>query len=236
MISATAKIGTDVKLYPNVFIGSNVSVGDNTILFPGVVILNGSVIGKDCIIYPNVTIYSNTVMGDRVIVGSSSVIGSDGFGFIEKDGKRIKIPHVGRVTIGDDVEIGSNTSIDRGTVGETRIGNGTKVDNLVQIAHNCSVGDDCILCGMVGLSGTTVVGNRVIMAANSGTKGHMSIGDDCIVTGRTSVTKDLEKGSQVKGYPARPLAEELKIQTLVGKLPELYKLLKKIEKRMNKEQ
>ena len=138
---------------------------------------------------------------------------------------------VGGVIIEDDVEIGSNTSIDRGTVGNTVIKKGSKIDNLVQIAHNCIVGENNILCGMVGLSGSTELGRNVMIGAGSGTKGHIKIGDNCIITARTSVSKDLKPGSEVKGmYPARPLAEELKIQTLVGKLPEIYERLKKLEK------
>ncbi|MFH1223298.1 MAG: UDP-3-O-(3-hydroxymyristoyl)glucosamine N-acyltransferase [Pseudomonadota bacterium] len=232
MISKKANISKDAVLYPNVFIGDNVEVGKRTVIFPGVVILNDSKVGDDVVLYPNVSIYQNTTMGNRVVVGSGTVIGSDGFGFVkDESGATLKVPHIGGVIIGDDVEIGSNTSIDRGTVGNTIIKKGTKIDNLVQIAHNCIVGENNILCGMVGLSGSTELGNNVIMAANSGTKGHIKIGDNSIVTARTSVSKDLKPGSEVKGiYPARPVAEELKVQTLVGRLPEIYERLKKLEK------
>jgi UDP-3-O-[3-hydroxymyristoyl] glucosamine N-acyltransferase len=225
-------IEASAVLYPNVFVGENVSVGARTIVYPGVVLLKAVSIGADCIIYPNVSIYSGSVIGNRVIIGASTVIGSDGFGFVkDDDGVLLKVPHIGGVVIEDEVEIGSNTSIDRGTVGNTVIKKASKVDNLVQIAHNCKLGENNILCGMVGLSGSTVLGDNVIMGAGSGTKGHIKIGDNCVITARTSVSKDLAPGSQVKGmYPARPLAEELKIQTLVGKLPELYERIKKLEK------
>lgn len=232
MISATSKVSKTALIYPNVFIGDNVIVGDRTVLYPGVVLLKDSIIGSDVIIYPNVSVYQNSKIGNSVIIGASSVIGSDGFGFIkDEDGTMLKIPHIGGVIIEDNVEIGSNTSVDRGTLGNTIIRKGAKIDNLVQVAHNCIVGENNILCGMVGLSGSTELGCNVIMGANSGTKGHIKIGDNCIVTARTSVSKDLKPGSEVKGmYPARPLAEELKIQTLVGKLPELYERIKKLEK------
>lgn len=232
IISEFSDISKTASIYPNVFIGDNVVVGDRTVLYPGVVVLRDSVIGNDVIIYPNVSIYQNSRIGNSVIIGASSVIGSDGFGFVkDEDGTMLKIPHIGGVIIEDNVEIGSNTSVDRGTLGNTIIRKGTKIDNLVQVAHNCIVGENNILCGMVGLSGSTELGCNVIMGANSGTKGHIKIGDNCIVTARTSVSKDLKPGSEVKGmYPARPLAEELKIQTLVGKLPELYERIKKLEK------
>lgn len=232
MISDRAEISKDAVIYPNVFVDEGVTIGKRTVLFPGVVVLKGAKLGDDVVVYPNVSIYHNTSIGNRVIIGGGTVIGSDGFGFIKDEkGKMIKVPHIGGVIIGDDVEIGSNTSIDRGTIGNTIIKKGTKIDNLVQVAHNCIVGENNILCGMVGLSGSTELGDNVIMGANSGTKGHIKIGDNCIVTARTSVSKDLKPGSEVKGmYPARPIAEELKVQTLVGKLPELYERLKKLEK------
>lgn len=236
MIADSAKVAKDAVVYPNVFIGENVKIGPRTVVYPGVVILKDSRIGSDGIIYPNVSIYQNTKIGDRVVIGSGSVVGSDGFGYVKDDnGSMIKVPHFGGVLIEDDVEIGSNTSIDRGTFGDTHIKKGTKIDNLVQVAHNCIVGENNVLCGNVGLSGSTELGNNVVMAARSGTKGHIKIGDNSIVTALTNVSKDLKPGSQVKGvYPARPIEEELKIQTLVGKLPELYERLKKLEKENKK--
>ncbi|MBN1114127.1 MAG: UDP-3-O-(3-hydroxymyristoyl)glucosamine N-acyltransferase [Oligoflexia bacterium] len=233
MISEEADVASDAVIYPGVFIGRGVGIGSNTIIFPGTVIMGDSRIGSNSLIYPNVTIYPKSFIGNKVIIGSGSVIGSDGFGFVEYGGELLKVPHLGSTVIEDDVEIGSNTSIDRGTLGSTVIGRGTKIDNLVQVAHNCRTGSGCILCGMVGLSGTTTLGDKVIMAANSGTKGHLTINSNCVVTARTSVTKDLPAGSEVKGYPARPLAEELKIQTLIGKLPELYRRIKKLEKEID---
>ncbi len=236
MISDSAAISKDAVVYPNVFIGENVKIGPRAVIYPGVVILRDSSIGSDGIIYPNVSIYPNTKIGDRVIIGSGSVVGSDGFGYIKgDDGNMIKVPHLGGVRIEDDVEIGSNTSIDRGTLGDTHIKKGSKIDNLVQVAHNCVIGENNVLCGNVGLSGSTELGNNVIMAARSGTKGHIKIGDNCVVTALTNVSKDLKPGSEVKGvYPARPIEEELKIQTLVGKLPELYERIKKLEKESKK--
>lgn len=236
MIADSAVIAKDAVVYPNVFIGENVKIGARTVVYPGVVILSHVSVGSDSIIYPNVSIYQNSKIGDYVIIGSGSVVGSDGFGYVkEDDGSMIKVPHLGGVIIENNVEIGSNTSIDRGTLGYTHIKKGTKIDNLVQVAHNCIVGENNILCGNVGLSGSTELGNNVIMAARSGTKGHIKIGDNCVVTALTNVSKDLQPGSQVKGvYPARPLEEELKIQTLVGKLPDIYERLKKLEKENRK--
>lgn len=223
-------IAKNVTIYPNVYLGDNVSIEEGTTVYPGSVILDNVKIGKNSSILPNSVIFHDVSIGDNVIIGASSVIGGDGFGFVESDGEKVKVPHLGSVIIEDNVEIGSNTSIDRGTLLNTIISKGTKIDNLVQVAHNCEIGENGILCGMVGLSGSTKLGKNVIMAANSGTKGHMKIGDGCIVTARTSVSKDLEAGKTVKGYPARDLNKELKIQTLLGKLPEIYKKLIELEK------
>jgi len=219
-------------IYPGAYVSDNAKIGKRTVVCPGVAIMGNATVGDDVVLYPNVSVYNNSTIGDRVIIGAGSVVGSDGFGFVkDADGTLLKVPHLGGVIIEDDVEIGSNTSVDRGTLGNTIIKKGTKIDNLVQIAHNCIVGENNIICGLTGLSGSTELGNNVIMGAGSGTKGHIKIGDNCIVTARTSVSKDLKPGSEVKGmYPARPLAEELKIQTLVGKLPELYNRIKKLEK------
>ena len=231
------KIVPDTELRPyltqtGTSISDKAKIGKRTVICPGVVIMGDVTIGDDVVLYPNVSVYNNTKIGNRVIIGAGSVIGSDGFGFVKDlDGTLLKVPHLGGVIIEDDVEIGSNTSVDRGTLSNTIIKKGSKIDNLVQVAHNCIVGENNILCGMTGLSGSTELGNNVIMGANSGTKGHIKIGDNCIVTARTSVSKDLKPGSEVKGmYPARPIAEELKIQTLVGRLPELYDRIKKLEK------
>lgn len=228
-----ASISNTVKIFPNSFIDKDVIIDEGTIVFPGAVVLRGSVIGKNCKIFPNVSILHNTVLGNNVIIGAGSVLGYDGFGYIDDTNQKKKIPHIGRVFIEDDVEIGANTCIDRGTISDTIIKHGTKVDNLVHIAHNCIIGSNTIICGMTGLCGNTTIGDNVIMAAKSGTKGHLSIGDSCVVAARTSVTKDLKKGSFVKGYPARPINEELKIQTLIGKLPEIYDRLKELERRQN---
>jgi UDP-3-O-[3-hydroxymyristoyl] glucosamine N-acyltransferase len=233
MISKTADINSSAVIYPGAFIGKNVKIGKNSQVYPGAVVLNNVSIGDDCILFPNVVVYHDVKIGNSVIIGAGSVIGQDGFGYVDYEGKKLKVPHVGSVLIGNEVEIGANTTIDRGTISDTVIGDGTKIDNLVQIAHNCKTGSNCILCAFTGLSGSTSLGSNVIMAGNTGTKGHLHIGDNCLVAARASITKDVPANSQVKGYPARPIAEELKIQTLIGKLPEIYLRLKKIEKEIS---
>ncbi|MDD3662945.1 MAG: UDP-3-O-(3-hydroxymyristoyl)glucosamine N-acyltransferase [Candidatus Pacebacteria bacterium] len=213
----------------NTLISPNAKIGKNTKIYPGVVVMDGVDIGDNCIINPNVVIYKNVKIGSNVIISAGAIIGSDGFGYVKDGDVYVKVPHLGSVIIEDNVEIGANSCIDRGTILDTIIKKCTKIDNLVQIGHNCIIGENNILCGMVGLSGSTTLGKNVTMAANSGTKGHIEIGDNVIVTARTSVSKNLPNDVTVKGYPARPLNEELKIQTLVGKLPEIYKRLKKLE-------
>jgi len=228
-----SEISSTAKIFPNVFIDIDVKIGSNTIIFPGTSVLRGSRIGNNTTIYPNASILHSCIIGNNCQIASGTVIGYDGFGYLDVDGIKKKIPHIGRVIIGDNVEIGANTCIDRGTISDTIISDNSKIDNLVHIAHNCIIGTNCIICGMTGLCGNTELGNNVIMAAKSGTKGHLKIEDDCIIAARTSVTKNLKKGSLVKGYPARALNEELKIQTLLGKLPDLYNRLKELERRLN---
>ena len=224
------KINNTTIIHENVSLGKGISIGADSIIYPNVTIMDNVIIGANTIIYPNVTIYNNVNIGNNVIIHAGTVIGADGFGFLLENSVPKKIPHLGTVIIEDNVEIGANTCVDRGTISNTVIGKNSKIDNLVQVAHNCKLGNNCVLSAMTGLSGSTELEDNVIMAANAGTKGHLKIGKDSFVTARTSITKDIPPKSTVKGYPARNLQEELKIQTLVGKLPEIYKRLIKLEK------
>src|SRR4030043_92643 len=177
-ISPTAKLGKDLTLYPFVYIGDRCSIADRVTLYPGVYVGEDSIIGEDSILYSHVSIYSGTVIGKRVTLHSGVVVGSDGFGYVREGKKNVKIPQVGRVEIGDDVEIGSNTTVDRATFGKTIIRRGVKIDNLVQGAHNVTIGEDSIIVAQVGIAGSTKIGSNVILAGQVGVADHIEIGDN----------------------------------------------------------
>ncbi len=213
-IRSGAEIGDGSKLVSGVFVGKNVTIGTNCILYPGVSIMDG------CRIANNVTIHSSTV------------IGSDGFGFAESDTGLKKIKQIGWVEIGDDVEIGSNCSIDRGALGPTLIGAGTKIDNLVQIAHNVEIGRHCIIVGQVGIAGSTKLGNGVILAGQVGIVGHIEIGDGVRVGAQSGVARPIPPGKNYFGSPARDISETARIEAALVRLPELLKRVRKIEKKL----
>jgi len=196
-------LGRECRISKNVSFGINVKISDNVTIMAGCYIGDNTVIGSDTVIYPNVSIYHHTNIGRECIVHSGAVIGADGYGYTAtRDGKHIKIYQNGNVVIGDSVEIGANSTIDRATFGSTLIGSGTKIDNLVQIAHNCQIGSDCLIVSQAGLAGSTIVGDGVIVGPQSGTAGHLSIGDRAIIAARTGVTKSLKGENIYGGFPA----------------------------------
>jgi UDP-3-O-[3-hydroxymyristoyl] glucosamine N-acyltransferase len=233
-ISPTARLGKDLTLYPFVYIGDRCAIGDRVTLYPGVYIGEDSSIGEDSILYPNVSIYSGTVIGKRVILHSGVVVGSDGFGYVKEGRKNVKIPQRGRVEIEDDVEIGSNTTVDRATLGKTIIRKGVKIDNLVQVAHNVTIGEDSIIVAQVGISGSTKIGSNVTLAGQVGVVGHIEIGDNVMVGAQAGVTHDLPANQGYVGSPALPHREFLRAITVFPKLPEMRKTLTEIEKRLKK--
>ena len=177
----------------------------------------------------NSTLRERCTLGDRVILQPGAVIGSDGFGYELKDGKHVKIDQVGIVEVHNDVEIGGNSTIDRARFGKTIIGEGTKIDNLVQIGHNCVIGKHCILVSNVGISGSTIIGDYVTFAGQSGAAGHVKIGDKAIIAGRAGVTTDLEGGQAYSGFPAVPMMEDRKARAMARRLPKLVERVKKLE-------
>ncbi|MDD3925778.1 MAG: UDP-3-O-(3-hydroxymyristoyl)glucosamine N-acyltransferase [bacterium] len=223
----------DVSIQANVYIGKNVTLGDKVVIYPGVHIGDNVKIGSYTIIYPNVTIYSQISIGKKVIIHAGAVIGSDGFGYVKSSNYHYKVPQIGTVIIEDYVEIGANVTIDRATTGATIIKDGTKIDNLVHIGHNVNVGEKSIVVAQVGISGSVKIGNRVILAGQVGVKDHTSIGADTIVGAHSGVISDLEEGSFVSGYPARPHHEQMRIQAYLRKLPEMAKALRKLQTRLD---
>ncbi len=225
-------LADSVAVMAQVYIGHDVTIGEGTILYPHSFVGNGSVIGKDCIIHPNVTIRERTVLGDRVIVQSGAVVGGDGFGYVTIDGEHLKVPQVGNVIIEDDVEIGSNTAIDRATTGSTIVRRGTKIDNLVHIAHNDVIGEHCFIVAQTGISGSVTVGHHVTLAGQTGTTGHINIGANSVFIGRAGITKDTPANYFGAGTPARPHSEWVREQVSLHKLPATMKKMRDMEKRL----
>jgi UDP-3-O-[3-hydroxymyristoyl] glucosamine N-acyltransferase len=218
VISSSAKLGQNVVLGHFAIIGDEVVIGNNVTIFQGVSVEAGSIIGDDCIIYPNVTIYDGTRIGHRCIIHSGVVIGSDGYGFALHEGKHHKIPQIGIVRIEDDVEIGAGTTIDRAALGETVIGEGTKIDNLVQIGHNVKVGKHCLLVSQVGIAGSTELGDYVAVAGQSGFSGHLKIGNRVQVAAKSAVLADVPDDTKVMGSPAVPFTEFARRHAALKKL------------------
>jgi UDP-3-O-[3-hydroxymyristoyl] glucosamine N-acyltransferase len=222
--------GPECEVGALAYVGKNVTVGKGTVIHPGAVIYDNVTIGEDTVIYANVVIREGCRIGNRVIIQAGSIIGADGFGYATVDGNHYKIPQVGIVVIEDEVEIGALTAIDRATSHETVVKRGAKIDNLVQIGHNCKIGESAILCGQVGLAGSTEVGRRVTLAGKVGVVGHNSIGDDTVVAGYSKVHGDVPAQSYLAGVPARPYPKEMRIQAALGHLPELMKEVRELRK------
>ena len=218
VVADSAKLGNNVSLGHFAVIGENVVIGNNVTIFQNVSIEAGSVIGDDCIIYPNVVIYDGTRIGHRCIIHSGVVIGSDGYGFATHGGKHHKIPQIGIVRIEDDVEIGAGTTIDRAALGETVVGEGTKIDNLVQIGHNVKVGKHCLLVSQVGIAGSTELGDHVAVAGQSGFSGHLKIGNRVQVAAKSAVLDDVPDDTKVMGSPAVPFTEFARRHAALKKL------------------
>lgn len=231
----TAVLGAGVRLGAGVWIGpyavleDDVAVGDGTRVGAHCVLGRGSVVGSDCRLHPHVVLYEETELGSRVIVHSGARLGSDGFGYTVVDGEHAKIPQVGRCVVEDDVEIGANTTVDRGSLGDTRIGRGVKLDNLVHVAHNVRVGARSLLAALVGIAGSTRIGEGVWFGGQSGAINQLEIGDGVQVTIQTGVTRDISEGETVTGFPARPHREYLRSQALVSRLPKLVARLEELE-------
>jgi UDP-3-O-[3-hydroxymyristoyl] glucosamine N-acyltransferase len=217
-IHPSAVIGTNVRIEAGVRIGACCVIGDDC------------TIGADAFIYPNVTLYSKVTLGERCIVHSGARLGTDGFGYTFVDGRHVKVPQVGGVVIGNDVEIGANTCVDRGSVGATEIGNHVKIDNLVHIGHNVRIGDYSIIVAQVGVSGSTTIGKGVTIAGQAGLQGHIRIGDGATIGGQAGVFGDVPAGATYSGYPARPHKESLRAQAALFKLPEILKRMRKLER------
>ncbi|MDM8536862.1 UDP-3-O-(3-hydroxymyristoyl)glucosamine N-acyltransferase [Desulfobacterales bacterium HSG17] len=225
--------GTDIYVGYGVFIGRNVTMGKRVCIHPNCYIGSNVTIGDDVWLMPNVTIMDGCILGDRVTVNSGSVIGSDGFGFAPDGESYCKIPQVGFVKIGDDVEIGAGNTIDRATIGITEIGNGVKTDNLVQIAHNVQIGENTVVVAQTGIAGSVRIGKNVAIGGQAGIAGHVEIGDHAKIAGQSGVSRSVRKGAIVSGTPAVPHGLWLRVQSVISGLPDLKKKIGLLEKKVN---
>ncbi len=234
VVSPTAKVGKNATLFPFSYVGDNVTLGDNVVLYPGVVIQDGCQIGNDCTLHGNVTLYRDTQVGNDVTLHAGVVIGADGFGYTpDEKGRHVKIMQTGRVVIEDHVEIGANTCIDRANFGETVIREGTKIDNQVQVAHNCEIGAHSIIVAQAGMAGSCRLGHHVILAGQVGLGDHVTLGDQVVIAAKAGVNRDIEEPGFYGGMPAISAISWKKYTMLLPKLPEMTQKLRELEKRLN---
>lgn len=232
VIDETAKVASDVSIGAHVVIGAHAELGSRVRIHPNVTVYANVKVGADSVIHSGVAIRENSVLGERVIVHNNSVIGSDGFGYAKDEQRHwLKIPQTGRVVIEDDVEIGAGTTIDRASVGESRIARGAKIDNLVQIGHSCTIGEDTLLCAQVGLAGSSHIGNRVILAGQAGVAGHNTIGDDVVLTAKSATSHDVPAGKMISGIPAFDNRDWLRSIAAFRRLGEMTRKIRELEKR-----
>ena len=232
IVSETATIGEGASIYPGACIGNNVVVGQRTIIYSGAVIYNNVIIGDDCIIHANAVVRDRCRIGNRCVLQPGAVIGSDGFGYAPDGSSYYPIPQIGIVVLDDDVEIGASSCIDRAAIEVTRIMRGTKLDNLVQIAHNCQIGEDCMIVSQVGISGSAKIGNHVTLAGQVGVAGHLTIGDNVLVGAQSGVPSSLPANAAYSGTPTMPHKDWLRSAMVVPRLPELKKTVSSLEKRI----
>ena len=232
-VEPTAKLGANVSVYPNVYVGKNAKVGDRTVLLPGVFLGDRVEVGNDCLLHPNVVVRDRCRLGNKVILHAGVVIGSDGFGYAGSGDQRIKIPQVGVVEIEDNVEIGANATIDRATLGRTLICRGAKIDNLVQIAHNVTVGENSVIAAQAGIAGSTKLGKNVTLAGQVGVVNHIEIGEGATIGPQSGVPQSVPAGALLSGgIGVAPHHQWLKVMTLLPQLPKLWNLVRTLEKQV----
>jgi UDP-3-O-[3-hydroxymyristoyl] glucosamine N-acyltransferase len=233
IVSPSAKISDDVCIYPGAVIMDNVEIGFGSVIYPNVTVMENCRIGAHVQIFPNSVLYENTIVGDRSIIHSGVVLGAFGFGYKSNSGRHVLSAQLGNVVIGSDVEVGANATIDRGTYDSTTVGEGTKIDNLVMIGHNCVIGDHNLLCSQVGIAGSCTTGDYVVMGGQVGLADHLTIGSHVAIGAKSGLMHDIEDNQKVFGSPARLAREQMQIVASCAKLPELRKTIKKLSKRLD---
>lgn len=230
VVGVDVTLGSAVRVGPQAVIEDGARIGEGTEIGAGCVVGPGVSIGDDCLLHANVTLCDGTTIGDRVILHSGVVLGADGFGYVREGAKHLKVPQVGGVLIEDDVEIGANSCVDRGTLRSTRVGAGSKIDNLVQVGHNCDIGRNCSLCGLVGLAGNTVLEDGVVLGGNVGTAGHLTIGQGATVAAKSGVNSDVAAGSVGGGLPYMEVRTYRRVAGALPRLPELLRRVRRLER------
>lgn len=232
VIDNTASVGTGTAVMAYAVVGKHVSIGEDCTIYPYVFIGDNVKIGRGTVIFPGAVIHENCVLGERNVIRAHAVIGGEGFGFATKDGRHTRIPQIGNVEIGDDVEIGACTCIDNATLGSTKVARGTKIDNLVHLGHNVEIGEDCFIIAQTGIAGSTKAGNHVIFAGQTGCTGHITIGDNAVFAGKSGIVGNMEGNQTYAGFPARPHMEWSRTQVYIKRLPEMAKTIKALEKKI----
>lgn len=233
VVDASAKLADQIEIHANVVIGKNAIIESGVRIFPNVTIYEGVKIGRDTTLHSGVSIRENCEIGQRCIIHNNTTIGSDGFGYARTEDKKwLKIPQVGRVVIEDDVEIGANCAVDCASVGESRIKRGAKIDNLVQIGHSCTVGEDALICAQTGLAGSSVIGDRVILAGQVGIAGHLKVGDDAVLTAKSATSHDVAPGKTLSGVPAFENRDWLRSIAAFRRLGDIAQKVRELEKRI----
>jgi len=235
VISSKAKLGSNVAVGPYAVIEDGASVGDNTVIYPLCYVGKNARVGKDCIFYPNVVIREEISIGDRVIIHSGTVVGSDGFGYdVQPNGTHLKIPQIGTVVIEDDVELGACVTVDRARFAKTVIGRGSKIDNLVQIAHNVIIGPNCVVAAQSGISGSSVIGRNCIFGGQVGVADHVKVGDFVIAGAKTGIHKSYPSNTTLFGYPSKPIDKARETIAAMGLLPKLFDRVRALEAKIKK--
>lgn len=232
VIEERVKLGKDVAIMAYAYIGEGAKIGDRTVVYPFCYVGPEVEVGQDTVLFPGVVVYERVKIGKGVRIHAGAVIGADGFGYVKEEGGHRKIPQVGTVVIGDDVEIGANTCIDRATIGRTVVGQGAKLDNLIQIGHNVSIGKNCILAGQAGVSGSVVIEDEAILAGRAGIADHIRIGKGAIVGAQAGVIGDIPPGAFYSGYPARPHSTQMRVEAAKMRLPQLIREVQELKTRL----
>jgi UDP-3-O-[3-hydroxymyristoyl] glucosamine N-acyltransferase len=232
VVSPEAELGAGVSIGAGCVIEAGARIGAGSVLYPLCYVGREVTIGEQCLLYPQVTLMHRVKLGNRVIVHSGTVIGADGYGYVTVDGVHRKVPHIGTVEIGDDVEIGANVCIDRAKTGATRIGSGTKIDNLVQVGHNVQVGENCLLVAQVGIAGSAHLGRYVVLAGQVGVADHVRIGDGAVVAAQSGVVGELRGGKRYFGTPAQEHMRQLRVIAYTNRLPELFERVRELERKL----
>lgn len=232
VIHPGAVIGQDCVIHPHAHVGARSRIGNGTEIFPGAYIGEDCSLGRDCTVYPNAVILAGVVLEDACVLHSGAVIGTDGFGFVRVEGRMQKVPQIGGVHLGKGVDVGANTCIDRATLGVTRVGAQSKIDNLAQLGHNVTLGEQCLIISQVGIAGSAKVGDRVTMAGQAGISGHISIGDDVTIGPQAGVPKDIPSGTTGSGSPFMESSTFMRTAVLIPKLPDIYRRVQQLEKQL----